>query len=55
MEKGFLNLKIEQKKLSLLILGTGILITLALAFVAYQGTKMLNDSELKKKKAGEGA
>lgn len=54
MEKGFWNLKTEQRKVTILILCIGVLVTFGMAVRSYQGTKILNQRELEKKKAGEG-
>lgn len=55
MEKDFLSLKTDPKKLSIMILCAGFLITLVMAIGAYRESKFQNGYELLKKEAGEGA
>lgn len=55
MGKDFLNLKTDQKKLYILILGAGIGITVLLGARAFRDTKLQNGYELQKNEAGEGS
>ena len=55
MEKEFLSLKIDQKKLHAGFLAAGILLMMILGVKAYEETKFKTGYELQKNKAGEGA
>lgn len=54
MEKDFFHLKTDQKKISLLILSVGFLITIFGAVNAYRSSKLQNGYELVKSDVGEG-
>ena len=55
MEKDFLNLKADQKKIFLFLGCAGILLTLGMAIGSYKGTELQNGTTLVKKEAGEGS
>lgn len=55
MAGDFLNLKTDQKKLSLLILCVGGLLTILMAVKAFSGTTLPNGYEIAKNEAGEGS
>ena len=55
MAGDFLNLKTDQKKLSLLILCVGGLLTILMAVKAFGGTTLTNGYEISKNEAGEGS
>lgn len=55
MEKEFLSLKIDQKKLQAGFLAAGIVLMMILGVKAYEETKFKTGYELQKNKAGEGA
>lgn len=55
MEKDFLNLKTDQKRLSMLILCVGGLLTVFLAVKAFSNVKLTGGYELPKNEIGEGA
>ena len=55
MEKDFLNLKTDQKRLYVLILCVGLVLTVLLAVRGFMDTKLTNGYELPKSDAGEGS
>lgn len=52
MEKGFLKLKNDQKKMSILILIGGLAVTVCMGISAYQATKLSGGYELERAQAG---
>lgn len=52
MEKGFLKLKNDQKKMSILILVGGLVVTVCMGISAYQETKLSGGYELERAQAG---
>lgn len=55
MGKDFLKLKTDQKKLCMLVLCAGVIITIAMGAAAYRNTEIQNGCELPKNEAGGGS
>lgn len=55
MEKSFLNLNFEQKKIYLLIFTIGMIVSVAMCVKEYNASRISNEYELYRNEAGEGA